>query len=70
MCRASTKEWAINKFLYNYTDAAALQIVAKVLGQRALQVRGGVYLNVKAGKCGFGIFENGELRHGVLGPVR
>ena len=38
VCRASTKEWAINKFLYNYTDAAALQIVAKVLGQRALQV--------------------------------
>lgn len=37
VCRASTKEWAINKFLYNYTDAAALQIVAKVLGQRALQ---------------------------------
>ena len=40
MCRASTQEWAIKKFLYNYTDAAALQIVAKVLGQRALQVRG------------------------------
>ena len=39
VCRASTKEWAINKFLYNYTDAAALQIVAKVLGQRALQVQ-------------------------------
>ena len=38
VCRASTKEWAINKFLYNYTDAAALQIVAKVLGQRALHV--------------------------------
>ena len=39
VCKASTKEWAVKKFLYNYTDAAALQIVAKVLCQRALQER-------------------------------
>ena len=27
---ASTKEWAIRQFLYNTTDAAALEVVAKV----------------------------------------
>lgn len=29
--------FARRKFLYNYTDAAALEVVAKVIGQRALQ---------------------------------
>ena len=32
VCSASTKEWAIEKFLYNRTDIAALKIVGKVLG--------------------------------------
>ena len=32
VCSASTKEWAIEKFLYNKTDTAALKIVGKVLG--------------------------------------
>jgi hypothetical protein len=33
VCSASTKEWAIQKFLYNKTDMAALKIVGKVLGR-------------------------------------
>jgi len=32
VCSASTEEWAIRKFLYNLTDAAAVKIVGKVLG--------------------------------------
>ena len=32
VCSASTKEWAIQKFLYNYTDLAALKIVGQVIG--------------------------------------
>ena len=47
VCRASTKEYAIAKFLYNYTDAAALAVVAKVIAQRALETGvGEVYLRV------------------------
>merc|ERR1712029_327120 len=34
---ASTKEWAIRKFLYNYTDMAALKCVGKIIGQRCLE---------------------------------
>jgi len=37
VCSASTKEWAIQKFLYNYTDLAALKIVGQVIGQRCLE---------------------------------
>merc|ERR1719412_1750399 len=37
VCSASTKEWAIRKFLYNYTDAAALKCVGKIIGQRCLE---------------------------------
>ena len=33
VCSASTKEWAIRKFLYNYTDNAALKCVAKIIGK-------------------------------------
>ena len=33
VCSASTKEWAIQKFLYNYTDLAALKIVGQVIGE-------------------------------------
>lgn len=32
ICKASTREWAIEKFLYNNTDLAAVKIVGKVLG--------------------------------------
>lgn len=32
VCSASTREWAIHKFLYSNTDIAAVKIVAKVLG--------------------------------------
>ena len=32
VCSASTSEWAIEKFLYNKNDLAALKIVGKVLG--------------------------------------
>ena len=32
VCSASTQEWAIQKFLYNNSDLAALKIVGKVLG--------------------------------------
>ena len=32
VCSASTKEWAIAKFLYSTTDIAAVKIVGKVLG--------------------------------------
>lgn len=32
ICSASTKEWAIQKFLYNNADLAAVKIVGKVLG--------------------------------------
>merc|ERR1719219_2813954 len=37
VCSASTKEWAIRKFLYNYTDSAALKCVGAVVGQRCLE---------------------------------
>ena len=37
VCMASTKEWAIRKFLYNYTDNAALKCVGKIIGQRCLE---------------------------------
>jgi len=37
VCQASTKEWAIRKFLYNYTDIAALKCVGTVIGQRCLE---------------------------------
>merc|ERR1712212_1043363 len=37
VCSASTNEWAIEKFLYNKTDIAALKIVGKVLGVRCLE---------------------------------
>lgn len=37
LCMASTEEWAIEKFLYNNADLAALKIVGKVLGQRCLE---------------------------------
>ena len=37
VCSASTKEWAIRKFLYNYNDGAALKCVGTVLGQRCLE---------------------------------
>lgn len=37
LCKASTEEWAIEKFLYNNADLAALKIVGKVLGQRCLE---------------------------------
>jgi hypothetical protein len=33
VCSASTQEWAIKKFLYNYTDVAAVTIVGKVIGE-------------------------------------
>ena len=33
VCSASTKEWAIQKFLYNTSDIAALRIVAQVLSK-------------------------------------
>ena len=36
VCRASTAEWAISKFLYSNTDLAAIEIVGKVIGQRCL----------------------------------
>ena len=32
MCSASTREWAIAKFLYSNTDVAAVTAVGKVLG--------------------------------------
>ena len=37
VCSASTKEWAIQKFLYNYTDLAALKIVGQVIGNRKVE---------------------------------
>lgn len=37
VAEASTREWAIAKFLYNYTDVAALETVAKAIGQRCLE---------------------------------
>ena len=37
VCSASTKEVAISKFLYNHTDAAAVEAVGKILSQRALE---------------------------------
>ena len=37
MASASTKEWAIRKFLYNYTDSAALKCVGTVVGKRCLE---------------------------------
>ena len=37
VCIASTKEWAIQKFLYSHTDRAALKIVGQVIGQRCLE---------------------------------
>jgi len=37
VCEASTREWPIRAFLYNCTDAAAVQAVARVLAQRALE---------------------------------
>ena len=37
VCSASTKEWAIRKFLYNYTDNAALKCVGTVIGKRCLE---------------------------------
>eukprot|EP00095_Tigriopus_kingsejongensis_P008837 snap_masked-scaffold15_size728074-processed-gene-0.1 protein:Tk08837 transcript:snap_masked-scaffold15_size728074-processed-gene-0.1-mRNA-1 annotation:"39s ribosomal protein mitochondrial" len=37
VCHASTTEWAIRKFLYNTTDAVALEAIAKVIAQRCLQ---------------------------------
>ncbi len=33
ICSASTNEWAIQKFLYNMSDLAAVRIVGKVLGK-------------------------------------
>ncbi len=33
VCSASTHEWAIQKFLYNYTDVAAVRIVGQVIGK-------------------------------------
>ncbi|XP_059079441.1 large ribosomal subunit protein uL18m-like isoform X2 [Tigriopus californicus] len=38
VCHASTQEWSIRKFLYNTTDAVALEAIAKVIAQRCLQV--------------------------------
>ena len=38
VCMASTKEWAIRKFLYNYTDNAALKCVGKVIGKYLLHL--------------------------------
>ena len=35
VCSASTQEWAIRKFLYNYTDVAAVTIVGKVIGKQS-----------------------------------
>ena len=37
VCRASTKEWAIRKFLYNYTDNAAVKGVGKIIGNEQLK---------------------------------
>jgi len=37
VCSASTKEWAIRKFLYNYNDNAALKCVGSIIGQRCLE---------------------------------
>ena len=37
VCSASTKEWAISRFLYNNTDVAAIEAVAQVIGQRCLE---------------------------------
>ena len=37
VCSASTQEWAIKKFLYNYTDSAALKCVGTIIGQRCLE---------------------------------
>jgi len=44
---ASTKEWAIRKQLYNLTDSAAVQAVAKIISQRCLETGiSEVYLQV------------------------
>ena len=37
VCSASTEEKSIAKFLYNYTDKAAVEVVAEVIGQRCLE---------------------------------
>ncbi len=37
VCLASTREWAIRRFLYNNTDATAVQAVGRVIGQRCLE---------------------------------
>jgi len=37
VARASTREWPIRKQLYNLTDAAAVQVVAKIISQRCLE---------------------------------
>ncbi len=37
VCEASTREWAIRRFLYNNTDAAAVQAVGRVIGQRCIE---------------------------------
>ena len=50
MCRASTREWALRRFLYNNTDAAAVQAVGRVVGQRCLETGvAEVYLKVDEG---------------------
>ena len=37
VCSASTREWAVRRFLYNNTDAAAVEAVGRVVGQRAIE---------------------------------
>ncbi len=37
VCWASTREWALQRFLYNNIDAAAVQAVGRVVGQRCLE---------------------------------
>ena len=45
VCSASTREWAIEKFLYNKTDAAAVKIVGNVLGKWILLHGYGLFAN-------------------------
>ena len=37
VCSASTQEWAIRKFLYNFNDSAALKCVGTIIGLRCLE---------------------------------
>ncbi|XP_040569508.1 large ribosomal subunit protein uL18m [Lepeophtheirus salmonis] len=37
VAQASTREWAIRKHLYNYTDATALHLLGTIIGERTLQ---------------------------------